>query len=544
MAITNRFFVQSTIGLLFVGFLALLGIVGMTFWLGERAQVYFNEAMEARDTRGAAVELRNAIQTAESSQRGFLFTGNEIYLAPYQTARTLAKRQLESLTRMLAPYPDNKAAVDRLTTVLDEKFNEMEVTINMKRNREDTEALGIVRSNRGKALMDEANIFLSGIISAADQRLTAGVAEQRENAAWLRLFSIIGGVVIVVVIAGAAVAVLRYTRELGQARDEVTVLNAGLEERVKDRTADLARANDEIQRFAYIVTHDLRAPLINIMGFTKLLEESAQSLQALIDRQEPANDDGDTVVKHARTAATEDLPEAIGFIQSSTRKMDSLINAILKLSREGQRTLRPERINLEDVIAASAAAIQHQLSEAGGEISIDLAVPPMTSDRLSLEQIIGNLLDNAVKYRAKDRPLRIEVRARVGRGDRVSIEITDNGRGIAEADRQRVFELFRRAGPQDQPGEGIGLAYVLTVVRNLGGEITLTSEPGKGTTFLVVLPRHLKAGRISRGQRINHVPARRCISSKNGSKTPPGPFIMGPAVICAAGRVACPRTGV
>ncbi len=495
MALTNRFFVQSTIGLLFVGFLALLGIVGMTFWLGERAQVYFNEAMEARDTRGAAVELRNAIQTAESSQRGFLFTGNEIYLAPYQTARTLAKRQLESLTRMLTQYPDNKAAVDRLTAILDEKFNEMEVTINMKRKREDAEALGIVRSNHGKALMDEANIFLSGIINAADIRLTAGVAEQRENAAWLRLFSIIGGVVIVFVIAAASVAVLRYTRELAHARDEVTVLNAGLEQRVQDRTADLARANDEIQRFAYIVTHDLRAPLINIMGFTKILEESAQSLQALIERQEPANDDDDTVVQHARTAATEDLPEAIGFIQSSTRKMDSLINAILKLSREGQRTLRPERIDLKDVIAASAAAIQHQLSEAGGEIDIDVAVPPMTSDRLSLEQIIGNLLDNAVKYRVKDRPLRIEVRGRVGRGDRVSIEITDNGRGIADADRLRVFELFRRAGPQDQPGEGIGLAYVLTVVRNLGGEISLTSEPGKGTTFLVVLPRHLKAER-------------------------------------------------
>ena len=87
MPISSRFVVQSTIVLLAVGFLTLLAIVGMTIWLGN-AQVYFNEAFEARDIRTAAVELRNAVQSAESSQRGYLVTGNEIYLAPYDTART------------------------------------------------------------------------------------------------------------------------------------------------------------------------------------------------------------------------------------------------------------------------------------------------------------------------------------------------------------------------------------------------------------------------------------------------------------------------
>ena len=88
MSISGRFVVQSTIALLAVGFLTLLGIVAMTIWLGERSRVYFNEVIEARDTRSAAVELRNAVQTAESSQRGFIVTGNEIYLAPYDSAKT------------------------------------------------------------------------------------------------------------------------------------------------------------------------------------------------------------------------------------------------------------------------------------------------------------------------------------------------------------------------------------------------------------------------------------------------------------------------
>ena len=81
MSITSRLLIQFSIGLIVVGFLALFAIIGMTIWLGERAQVYFDEVVEARDTRAWAVALRNAVQLAESSQRGFLITGNEIYLA-------------------------------------------------------------------------------------------------------------------------------------------------------------------------------------------------------------------------------------------------------------------------------------------------------------------------------------------------------------------------------------------------------------------------------------------------------------------------------
>ena len=117
MPISTRFVVQTTIGLLAVGFLTLLFIVGMTIWLGERAQVYFDEAIEARDTREAAVELRSAVQTAESSQRGFMVTNNEIYLAPYDSAKVLAKRQLEALKRSLASHPEMDTLLQRLSAV-------------------------------------------------------------------------------------------------------------------------------------------------------------------------------------------------------------------------------------------------------------------------------------------------------------------------------------------------------------------------------------------------------------------------------------------
>jgi signal transduction histidine kinase len=493
MPISSRFFVQSTTTLLLVGFLALLGIVGMTFWLGERAQVYFNEVIAARDARSAAVDLRNALQTAESSQRGFLYTGNEVYLASYGPAKTLAERQLAAVNRLLASYDGLNASLQRLTTVINEKFAEMDLTIAMKRDYRDADALARIRTNRGKALMDEANIFFAGIISATDERLTTGVAEQRANATLLRLFSIISGIVIVIVIGIAAVTVVRYTRELRRARTEVSVLNAGLEQRVEARTADLARANADIQRFVQIISHDLRAPLVSIVGFTGELQESLGSLRMLVDRPDAGSEAHDPVMREARAAVTELLPEAIGYIRSSTEKMERLIGAVLKLAREGRRPLKVEPIDLREIVAGAADTIQHQLTEADGKIDIDMDVDTIQSDRFSIEMIVGNLLDNAVKYHAKDRPLRIQVRTSAIANDRVEIEVADNGRGIAERDQARVFDLFKRSGTQDRPGDGIGLAYVLAVLHNLGGDIRLTSELGRGTSFRLRMPRAMSA---------------------------------------------------
>ena len=183
--------------------------------------------------------------------------------------------------------------------------------------------------------MDEANVFFNGIILAADDRLTARVAEQRSYFAWLRWITITGGIAIVIVVGLAVASVARYTRELSAAHRDLAALNSGLEDRVRERTADLVRANDEVQRFAYIVTHDLRAPLVNIMGFTGELEAGVASLQTLIEKSGIGSDASDPLVANARAAAAEDMPEAIGFIRSSTRKMDGLINAILQLVAGG-----------------------------------------------------------------------------------------------------------------------------------------------------------------------------------------------------------------
>jgi PAS domain S-box-containing protein len=277
---------------------------------------------------------------------------------------------------------------------------------------------------------------------------------------------------------------LRESRERALRTEEETRRLASI---LAERVTELDAANEEIQRFAYIVSHDLRAPLVNVMGFTSELEGAQGEIERFYRNVQQT--DSKLISRETREAIESDLSEAIGFIRSSTMKMDKLIGAILKLSREGRRVLAPEPIDMLQLLEAQRGSVAHQLHERGAELLIE-AVPDLTSDRLAIEQIFGNLIDNAVKYLQPSRPGRIEVRGR-DLGGNVVYEIEDNGRGIDPKDFERIFDLFRRSGTQDQQGEGIGLAHVRALVRRLGGTISVSSRLGEGSTFTVVLPSYI-----------------------------------------------------
>ncbi|PZO77769.1 MAG: hypothetical protein DI629_13830, partial [Mesorhizobium amorphae] len=264
---------------------------------------------------------------------------------------------------------------------------------------------------------------------------------------------------------------------LDNARLFASVLSE-VEERRRVQDA-LKESNDEIQRYAYIVSHDLRAPLVNVMGFTSELEAIKPEIfeAGALGPSDPAR---------LRTEA--DFDEAIGFIKAAINKMDRLINAILKMSREGRRNLRPEPLAMRDLMQSLVDAQRHQIDAKDATVTIAPDLPALVADRLAVEQIFGNLLDNAVKYLSPERRGTIEVFGeRVG-ADRLRFSVSDNGRGIAPEDHGRVFELFRRSGMQDVAGEGIGLAHVKALVRGMGGTIGVRSEFGRGTTFWVELP--------------------------------------------------------
>jgi len=265
--------------------------------------------------------------------------------------------------------------------------------------------------------------------------------------------------------------------ELGQMADNFQALNETLEDKVTQRTRQLDEANNEIKRFAYIVSHDLRAPLVNIKGFSSELSYSAEILRTQLDN--PTCEPKDAQIVHE--ILHEDIPEAIEFIQNSAQKMDGQINAILALSRLGSRKLHIQSIDTHALVKEQLSLLQHQLE--AQHTTLTLAdLPVILADKLSMEQIFANLLGNAVKYQRTEQPSTLHIHAHV-EPHQVTFEVTDNGRGIAAQDIANVFDLFKRAGAQDTIGEGMGLAYVKTLVTLHGGSIDCTSVLGQGSTF-------------------------------------------------------------
>ena len=276
----------------------------------------------------------------------------------------------------------------------------------------------------------------------------------------------------------------KHTQQaLQEARDK-------LEMRVKERTSELQTANEELRTFTYTVSHDLRAPLVNIRGFAGELGYALNDVKAAIEPVLSHLDDNQQQI--IKKALQQDIPEAMSFIDSSVNRMNDFINAILKLSRLGYRNLTFETVDMEDLVDATLKTLAHQIDQRKVKVLVH-SLPSITADKTSMEQIIGNILSNAVIYLSPDRPGQIDISAEVNH-DETIIKICDNGRGIAQDDMHKIFEPFRRAGKQDVSGEGIGLTYVRALVRRHNGHIWCESEIDKGTTFALAIPNYHHQG--------------------------------------------------
>ena len=188
----------------------------------------------------------------------------------------------------------------------------------------------------------------------------------------------------------------------------------------------------------------------------------------------------------------QDIPEALGFIETSVTRMDHLIRAILHLSRLGHRDLHLESLDMPVLVHGTIQTLAHQVTACQAQVTVD-PLPPVTADRTAMEQIMGNLLANAVAYLVPGRPGAIVVTGE-RHADVTVFAVRDNGRGIAADDIPKVFEPFRRVGRQDVPGEGMGLAYVRMLVRRHEGEIRCHSTLGVGTTFTFSIAHQIAGG--------------------------------------------------
>jgi signal transduction histidine kinase len=494
LKLDDRQFGRLAVGTLTFGFLLLI----LALAAGALA-VRYNERSRQRVIHTYRVmaeisKLELATERMETASRGYLLAPDPERADTYRRNAQLVRSAFADLVDLTSDNPVQRGNVAVLRQRLEAEQQKLAqvMALAVDGNLAAARQLLVEEIRLRRVIAIRAATAAMG---AEEARLMKSRTAAEDDGARLAAIVLGSTAVILLLLALCAIFIVRrYTADLTQARNRLHLLNTDLEGAVAERTSELSRANDEIQRFAYIVSHDLRSPLVNVMGFTSELDAATQRLTELVETV--SDKSPELLTEETKLAVTEDLPEAIGFIRSSTQKMDRLINAILKLSREGRRTLAPEKLVMTELVETIRDTLEHRLQTTGSEIVISSKLPNIISDRVAIEQLFSNLIENAVKYLKPGVPGRVEVNGRLSSG-LVVYDITDNGRGIDAKDHQRIFDLFRRSGQQDQPGEGIGLAHVRALAYRLGGTVEVTSTLGEGATF------HLSSFRSTRA-----VPAR------------------------------------
>lgn len=255
----------------------------------------------------------------------------------------------------------------------------------------------------------------------------------------------------------------RSIRERQQAEDEIRRLNAELEQRVKARTEELSRANDELRQFGYAASHDLREPLRTVASYTQLLDRRYH----------------DKFDAEGR--------EFLGYINEAVHRMDSLLSDLLAYSHQlHSKEKALTTVDAEAVLQGVLLNCDTAIRESDTTITRD-PLPQVQSDFAQLGQVFQNLIGNSIKYRGDQAP-RIHISAEESEDEWI-FSFRDNGMGIDPRYHEQIFGIFKRLHGREYPGTGIGLALCKKIVERHGGRIWVESEQGKGATFKFTLPK-------------------------------------------------------
>jgi PAS domain S-box-containing protein len=289
---------------------------------------------------------------------------------------------------------------------------------------------------------------------------------------------------------------LAVSRDIGpQKQIEAQLAERGdeLERRVAERTADLEATNAELSQrsrenemFVYSVSHDLRTPLVSLQGFSHEMTLAAAKLQRLFEEPAMPRELADRGIE----VLIEDVATSVRFIQSAVLRLSNIIDSLLRLSRAGRVEYQWTEVDLNVVVRRILEVHEPEIARRKATVAVE-RLPTVWGDAAALEQAFANLIDNSIKYLAANRTGVIRIAPASPPTDdegRRVLFIEDNGVGIPDQGRQKIFRAFERMHPEHAPGEGIGLAVVDRIVERHRGRVWVESAADQGTRFYLALP--------------------------------------------------------
>ncbi len=425
-------------------------------------------------------QLGSLAYDAQSGERGFLLTGDERYILPLDQANASLDTQVYSCQRNAKDEPPAlQAQVAQIVALVRKRLDQANQVMRTQRAQGFAPAVELSKSNRSEETMDEIRRRIGELQNQIGNRQSRYLESQHGLNSWQFVVFLVGSLVLIGAMLWLYNGMLSYLHDrdaaglkLQSANSELAALNTELEARIEARMHDLTQANEELQQFAYVASHDLQEPLRTITSFTQLLEERYKDR---LDR---------------------DADEFIGYIVSSSRRMSDLINGLLALVRLRKAGQPTTPISFEKLLEEAEISLQASIRE--NQVEIDRgSLPALVVDKVQFSQVLQNLISNAIKYRRDEAP-RIRVDARRD-GSNWIFSISDNGHGFKQEFAERIFGLFQRLHGRQVEGTGMGLSIARKIVERHGGRIWAESTEGVGSTFYFSLPVSLEVSRYPRG---------------------------------------------
>jgi signal transduction histidine kinase len=469
--------------------LILVALVAAAFATLLIAVVNLRDATDAaqRADRVAAVanDLQRLTIDLETGPRGFVITGQDAFLQPWSAARDAIPPKERELVGLVDGA--RRARAEEIVRAVEHYRTDWSIPTVAVAQADLPAAIAEIAAGAGKREIDHIRVLFRGFL--AENSRISGRQQQRAASAGDRavLFGAIGlgGSVLLVLLFGAFLerGVVAPVRELARATalvgegdlavrvpetgpgeiGELAATFNAMARSLETTRSELQRQNAELDSFSYSVSHDLRAPLRAVDGFSRLLvEEHAAELP----------------------------PEAaryLGLVRKNTQDMGALIDGLLQFSRLGQQQLATRRVDMTALARECAAELEASLSGRQVEIVVS-ELPAARADPTLVRQVLANLLSNAVKYTREQEAARIEVGAGTGDDGIPAYFVRDNGVGFDMRYVDKLFKVFQRLHrAEDYEGTGVGLALVARIVHRHGGRIWAEGAPDEGATFTFTL---------------------------------------------------------